>query len=355
MKLKRSLVLLSCLSAMLMLSPFAKPASAEQFVLKAASTLPANHKLNKYVYEPYMKEIERITNGQVKFKYYPAGTLVKSSQSVEAVKKGIIDVVFPMSVWRNEDQYPVSRIVGFPFVVDSASHGAITLSKAFDEIPEFRKEFANVKVLGFSCTGIANLALAGNKMPKSLNELKGLTVWAGSRKSIDVAKALGMNPRSMKLGDLFMSLQRGAVNGALFAMAPAKAYKLVDNTSNWMVMNAYVSLQPSAMNKKTWNRLPRNIQRVFDDMRDGLTKLTGLTIDNESAAVEKALKKRGDRFYYLSDEQRRQARQATQAIFDAYVKQLNSAGMNGKAILRKVEAIAAETKQPDISWGIVEN
>lgn len=359
MTVRKPFLYFVCLSVLfLMTLPLGNNSQAEQILIKAAGSLPANHKLNKYVYEPYMQEIEKRTNGKVKFKFYPAGILVKSRQSREAVVNGIVDIVFPMSVWAFEAQYPVTRIVGFPFIVESALHGAMTLSRMYDEIPEVREEFSNVKVLGFSCTGSANLALVGDRVPTTLDEIKGLNVWAGSQKSIDVAKLLGMNPRRIKIGDLYMSLQRGAVDGAMFAMAPAKSYKLVEVVNNWMVMDAYVSVQPSAMNLKKWNSLPEDVQQVFEDMKDGFTVLTGLAVDNESAGVAKDLEARGDNFYYLSSQQRNKARNITQPMFDEWVKEMNDAGMDGKAILEKVEELAKETDRrplfPDISWGIVE-
>lgn len=338
-----------------MMTQYADKADAEEIVIKAAGTLPEGHRLNQDVFIPYMNEIEKRTNNRVKFKFYPGSTLVKTKQTYEAVTSGVVDVVFPMAMWSFEAQYPVSRILGFPFVVDSSLHGAYTFYRMFKEIPEVQKEFSDLKVIGFSCTGSANLAVVGEKVPKTLEEMKGLSVWAGSKKSIDVAKLLGMNPRSMKIEDLYMSLQRGSVDSALFAMAPARSYKIVEVVKNWMVMNAYVSEQPTVMNLNKWKSLPPDIQKVFDDLILSYTGLTGTTVDNESSWVEDELKQRGDNFYYLTAEQRKRCREITQPIFDEWISEVGKIGVDGKAVLKKIEALADDmTKhpyKPDSWWG----
>lgn len=354
MKFRRSIVLLGCFAAILMVLPFGAASHAKTILLKAGGTLPEKHKLNQEVFIPYMKAIEKRTNGRVKFKFYPASIMIKARQSREAVTKGIVDIAFPLSVWAFESQYPVSRIAGFPFIVDSSLHGSHTLYRMYEEIPEVRKEFSDVKVLGFTCTGSANLAITGKTVPTTLEQIKGATIWAGSQKSIDVAKHLGMNPRRLKLEDLYIALQRGIINGAMFAMAPAKSFKLVEVVNNWMVMNAYVSLQPSAMNLKTWNKLPKDIQAIFEELTPALTQLSGTAVDEESEHVTKELEKRGDHIYALTPAQRQKCKAVTQVMFDDWVKEITGLGMDGKAILEKVEALAEETRKTplsaDLSW-----
>ena len=357
MTIKRTFVIFWCLAVILTVLPFGGTSHAKTILLKAGGTLPAKHKLNQNVYIPYMKEIEKRTNGRVKFKFYPASILFKARQSRESVTKGIVDIAFPMSVWAFESQYPVSRVAGFPFVVDSALHGSHTMYRMYQEIPEVQKEFADVKVLGFTCTGSANLAVVGKKVPTTFDEIKGLNVWAGSKKSIDVAKYLELNPRRMKLEDLYISLQRGSIDGAMFAMAPAKSFKLVEVINNWMVMDAYVSLQPSVMNLKTWNKLPKDIQNIFNELTPSLTQLSGMTVDKESADVTEELKNRGDNIYYITSEQRKECKKVTQPMFDEWAKEVTGLGMNGSSILNKVEALAEEARKSplseDVSWGKV--
>jgi len=355
MKIKKSFVIFWCLATLLMMVPFAHTSGAQEIVLKAASSMPEGHRVTQDVYLPYMHEIEKRTNGRVKFKFYPASTLFNARQSREGVTAGMADIAFPMSIWAFEDQYPVTRVLGFPFVVDSSLQGSYTFYKMFQEIPEVRKEFSDVKVIGFHCTGAANLGVTGKKVPKTLDEIKGLRVWAGSKKSISVAELLGMVPRRIKLEDLYMSLQRGSVDGALFAMAPARGYKLVEVISNWMVMNAYVSPQPMVMNLKTWQSLPPDIQKVFDDLVLSYSGLAGTTVDNESDWVTNELKARGDNIYFMTDEQRKRAREITQPMFDEWIKEVGKIGVDGKSVLQKTEALAADVLKhpypPDAWWG----
>ncbi|NQU65830.1 MAG: TRAP transporter substrate-binding protein DctP, partial [SAR324 cluster bacterium] len=231
---------------------------AEEIVLKVSSHLPVRHRLIQDAYSAYTKEIEKRTNGKVKFKWYHAGSLAQAGQTYQAVQSGLVDMVMPFVLWVYESRYPVNKVMHLPFLYDSPLHGARVFQKAYQVIPEMRKELSDVKVIGFATTGTSNI-LTTKRAIRKMSDLKGLKLWGGSKMSMSMARSLGASPTVFKLQDVYMSLQRGMIQGAIFPTAPARSYKLVEVVRNYLVLDAIAGLQPLVMNLKKWNSLPPDV------------------------------------------------------------------------------------------------
>ncbi len=339
------------------LTLFVSPPSAlaeDVIVIKAATMLPMKHRLTEDAFLQYGREIEKRTKGKVKFKWFLAGSLVQFAQAKEAVTTGLVDMVMFMPVWANESLYPVTTGLDLPFMADSAAHCALAYYKAYQEIPEMRKEYADVKPLGFSATAIANIASKGPPA-KTLADLKGLKIYTGSKITIEMLGLWGASVRTLKLQDVYMAIQRGMVDAVYFPDAPLRAFKLVDLLSNHTMGQFSLGAQFYAMNLKKWKSLPPDVQKVFNDLTLSAGCLAGATMTNESHWVVDELKKRGDTFYYLPPDEKAKWAAKLDPIYKAYIANLNKRGMNGQAIFNKMKEIVEQTRQnpykPDPWWG----
>ncbi len=347
-------VLPTCLSLMLAFVLVANQSQAKTYTMRVGSYEPEKIHLNQKVYLPYCKEITKRTNGRVKFKWYFAGSLVKPGQTYKALQSGLADMVPGVAIWRNPNLFPVSQVFTLPFLFETTAQLDRTYHKAIETIPEFKKEYSGMVMLGYHATDFANLHLVVPP-PKTIAEMKGLKIWAGSRTLVGMTKLLGATPRSIKLGDLYMSLQRKAIDGVAFPTAPLAAYKLTDVVSNHTVMKGSVGLIPFAMSKKTWKKLPADIQAIFIEMKPSISAFIGTVVDHKRADLFRQLKQRGDNIYTLPAAEKARWRKVMQPLYEGWFKDMESKGIDGRSVLNQVMAIAAEMKyapvKPDKWWG----
>jgi TRAP-type transport system periplasmic protein len=329
-------------------------AASDVIEIKAASWYPPQHPMFKEAYEPYAKVIEERTNGKVKFIWFPGGTLAKAAQTYDAVKTGLADMAMPMALWTVESQFPVSTVVILPFMTDSAVQVADLYYRAFQAIPEIRKEYGGLKVLGFHTTELVNLDMKSTQI-KTYQDLAGKKVWPGSATSVKCLKLWGAVPRMTKIEDLYMSLQRGTLDGCTFPWVALKAFRLTEVTASHTVLNFTAGQNPIVMNLDKWKSLPPDVQKVFEELAPSIGLLVGHVFAKYGNRIEGALKKRGDFIYHPTPEQKAQWKEKVMPVYQGWVKQVSAKGVDGETILKKVQALAAEVKKnppkPAAWWG----
>jgi len=322
--------------------------------IKVGTVIPAKSRISTDAFEQYGKEIEKRSDGRVKFKWFLAGSLVQWANVKKGLKSGLIDMALCMPIVTVENEYPVTRLLHLPFMVDSPSHAALTYYRAFQQIPEMREEYKDLKPLGFGVTDILDLHTKGDP-PKTLEDLKGLRVWCGGKMMLSMFDLLGASPRHTKVQDVYMAVQRGMVDAVFFPDAPIRSFKLIEVLSGHTMGNFSIAMQFYAMNLKKWNSLPKDIQKIFEDLIPSATCQIGATLTNESNWVMADLKKRGDAFYYLPPEEKQVWKEKLKPLAEAYIEALNKKGMDGQAIYNKLLECAEWARQhpyqPDDWWG----
>jgi len=326
---------------------------AEVIEIKAASPYPVKHYLTADAFEWYGQEIEKRTNGKVKFKWFHAGTLARWPQSYEAVANGLCDLGVGGTVFVVK-KMPITMGLNLPFVTDNAKHAAMVALDMYNSIPEMKKEYQKVKVLGLYSTANVNLHTLVPPI-KSLAEMKGVRIGASAPNVVMAMKLLGASAQPIKPQDLYMSLHRKMVDGIIFPDAPIRSMKLTDLISNHTMLNLLNATFGIFMNLKTWNKLPADVQKVFSETTLSVSALCGETLNNEAGWVIDELKNRGDKFYYLPPEEKAKWQAAVKPMYQGWIQALNKNGLNGQAIFDQMMAIAEKhRKNPygtDSWWG----
>jgi TRAP-type transport system periplasmic protein len=316
----------------------------EVIQLKAAALHPAAHRLTKDAYELWGNEISKRTHGKVKITWFPGGTLAKTDQLYEAMVGGLADISV-IAAYVYPHIFPIDNILSLPFIVDSPVHAADVGWEMYQTIPEFKKELSKFKVLGFFSTDVSNLALAKPPLIKSLEDLKGRQIIVGSPAGVDILRLLGGVAQFQKTEDMYLSLQRKMADGVLFPNAPLRSFKLVELTRYYTIMNVAVGPFIVGMRQETWQKLPPDVQKAFEETGPSFSRLCAHTLNNEGLWVLEELKKRGDEFYYLPQQQRVQWREATKPFYAKWAKTLDDKGLKGQAIIDKVLTISDKARE----------
>jgi TRAP-type C4-dicarboxylate transport system substrate-binding protein len=356
MKLGKPIITIFIFTSLLALFSVPNSSSAEDVIeIKANAFHPMGHRLYPDAFDVYSREIEKRTNGKVKFKWFPAHTLIPQFKTYDGLKSGICDWAYIITSW-NPNEFVLTNAINLPFAAVNSSHAAAILWKMSEEFPELKAEYKRMVPLFWFSTAPVHIHTNGKKhRPKTLEDLKGLRIGTPGPLYVKYMNALGMAGQQVEPGDLYTALQRGMIDGVMFPEAPLRSQKLTDLVDYHLMMSFGVDVFAAGMNINSWKKLPPDVQKVFLDISESAGALCGATITNESGWVMEELKERGDVIYYLPDSEKVKMKQVLQPFFDDWIKQISERGMDGTKVLQKIDEIAAETwknpYKPDSWWG----
>ncbi len=305
--------------------------SAEKVIeLSYSNHHPPEFGISK-VDEEWAREIEKRTNGRVKFTFYHGGTLTSSSKCYEGAVKGLSDIGHSVLAY-TQGRFPLMDVIDLPgYPIFNAQ---ITSRIADDVYRKFQpKELSDVHVLYIHCF-MPGIIYTRNKPVNRLEDLKGLRIRSAGM-ATRLMKHLGATPVGMPKADEYDAMQRGVVDGTVGAPASLKGWRIaeVSKYSTWVPRAGYTNAQFVVMNKKKWESLPKDIQKIITEVNEeylGKTAEGWNTIDVE--AVEYG-KKMGHQFIHPDEKEAARWDAAVKPMFDEYLKNTESKGLPGKAAL----------------------
>lgn len=239
-------------------------AAVKPMILKASIQTPAGLPLTKTLWW-WLDEVEKRSGGRIKFERYPGESLAKAAEQVDALDSGMADVALFVPTY-TPGKIPLNTLTGLPFSLQYAWVNATSYYQLIQEVPEVKAEFTkyNMRVVSTSSTG--PYYVLSNKLMKTLSDFKGKKLIA-TGPTAELLKVAGAAPLGIVITEAYESLQRGTADGAVFGPSAAGSYNM-DEVCKWLLKLPMGGVtQPIAMNLKTWNRLPGDIQKMIDDLQ----------------------------------------------------------------------------------------
>ena len=287
--------------------------------------------------ERWADEVEKRTQGKVKIRTFPGGTLLGAKNMLEGVTAGTADIGnFAMSY--QPGRFPVAEAVDLYHGFTSAKVASLVLLDLVDKYqPE---EFEKVKILTLFTCPPTNLM---TKSPvKSLQELKGMELRVAGT-SAEILKLLGGTPVAMPQSETPEALQKGVVKGIVSSLEILQDFKFAAYTPYVTLVDLPVVSFAVVMNKAKWEALPADIQQVMNDLVREQAEWTGAYVDAHAAEALAWSEKE----YQLQQFRLPPAEQARIATLLApltadYIKKVSAQGLDGEQIVKDVQAFKAK-------------
>jgi TRAP-type C4-dicarboxylate transport system substrate-binding protein len=316
--MRRKVVLLVFVVSLL----FSTYASADVIKLKFANYFPPTH-MNSVMMGKFCEELNKKLTGKVELTQYTGSTLLGPDKMAAGVLTGIADIgLSNLSYTRG--RFSVMEIMELPLGFPSAwiaSHVANDFYEKFKP-----KDFDAYQVLMLSTSPINVIQTVG-KPVKSLDDMKGLKL-RGTGRLGDIVKALGGTPIPVGTPDLYDSLKRGVIEGALLPLETLKGFKTGEvmkfATASWGVGSDYCFYV--VMNKNKWKSLPPDVQKTIAEFSKEFTERWALEWNNIDIDGRQFLIKNGGQIVNLSSAENAKWIKATQPVIDDYKKDLVSKG-----------------------------
>jgi TRAP-type C4-dicarboxylate transport system substrate-binding protein len=172
------------------------------------------------------------------------------------------------------------------------------------------------------------------KAVKKLEDLKGMKL-RGHGTSALIVKALGATPVAMPMPELYQSLQKGVVEGALYPIEVNKGWKMgeVTNYTTASFSIAYTSSFYVVMNKDKWDSIPADAQKIIEQINKEWIPKTGAAWDDSDMAGYQYSLQLGHDIYGLDKKEAARWKEAVAPVIDNYIAGMEKKGFNGKEIV----------------------
>jgi TRAP-type C4-dicarboxylate transport system substrate-binding protein len=322
-------------------APAASKPTIKPIELNYSIFFPPTHIQTKTA-EAWAKEIETRTNGRIKITIFPGGALTQAPQCYEGVVNGISDIGMSCFAY-TPGRFPLLEGLDLPL---GYPNGAVATRIATELTEKYQPaEVANTHVLYVHAHGPG--LLASKKPVKSLEDMKGMKV-RGTGLSAKIITALGAAPVGMPQGDTYESLQKGVVDATLCPIETLKGWKQGEVISSITEVPAvgYTTAMFVTMNRKKWESLPPDIQKVFTEVSKEWVARHGQAWDQADAEGREFVKGLQRERISLSVPEQQKWKQAVQPVLDDYVKAAKEKNLPGDQFLKDAQDLIAKYSQP---------
>ncbi|HUT72409.1 MAG TPA: TRAP transporter substrate-binding protein DctP [Desulfatiglandales bacterium] len=218
----------------------------------------------------FLTEVEKRTNGKVRFDRYFGSALTKGMETLPALRSGAVDMVtfapgyFP-------DELPLAglfNVIRIPRTIESVAKNGYQMywkeheiSKAFEE--EAKRQ--NFKYMYHYSTEFLHLT---KKPFTHLSDFKGVKMRSvGLYEPRHLARwgALAVN---VLVAEWYEALSRGTIDGIGIPRNNIVTYKLHEAAKNISFRDGCVLCLSTGINLDTWKKLPKDVRDVMEGMRE---------------------------------------------------------------------------------------
>jgi TRAP-type C4-dicarboxylate transport system substrate-binding protein len=321
------------------------PSTAKAVVLKyAPSTLNATPMIGQtLVVTNQCKLLETRTNGQIKIDIYWGQTLAKATELSAGVASGLIDMTH-LRPYGEPGKLPLSTIGEMPGISDdlyALSWAYYDLVRQEPILSELNKYKSKTVYTLFT----QEVDLISRVPIRSLADLKGKKIASGGIAGEEL-KQLGAVTLAMSPVEQSEGLLRGTIDGISAPVDAMSSFKFYDSGKYVTRIALGPRIQPIVINQDTWNKLPADVQKVFNDSVKDLIDISYkdiIIVSNEKIWKEFADAK--VEVIELSAADKAELKKIQSAYGDKWAADQEAAGLPGKKVLADYRALTEKYAQ----------
>lgn len=319
-------------------SPEPSSSTAQPIELTIALGSPPGH-ANTIIWEQWAKEVEEATGGQVKFKTFIGGSLLKEPEICDGIYKGITDCGNFLPAF-TPGRFVVLEAFELPGLgPGSGTSGSVAMWEAFKILKP--AEYDGLKMLWCASSGSAQIGTV-SKAVRSLEDIKGMEI-RGSGMTTDALNGLGAVGVAIPMPETAIALEKGIVDGVCTTLSNVKTEKFGDYFKWVTVCNIYSAFRfHAAMNLDTWNSLPEDIQGIINEISDGYAKKHGEQHDIHNQAGWELMQEKNIEAIQLSTDEYAKWVKAWQPVRDKWISDIKAKGLPAEDYVELAEELLAK-------------
>jgi TRAP-type C4-dicarboxylate transport system substrate-binding protein len=266
----------------------------------------------------FAADVEKRTNGALKFEVYPNSSLMKVNSQFAALRKGALDLsLVPPSYSGGE--VPEVNIGLMPALVPSYDVGTAWKNAEVGKL--FTQILQDKGVVMVSWVWQAGGVAARNKALVTPDDAKGMKVRGGSREMDLMFKDAGASVLSLPSNEIYAAMQTGAMDAALTSSTSLISFRL-EEVSKFLTTGRSKSywfmLEPLMMSKIVFDKLPKAQQDAIMGVGADLEKFAVTAAKADDQAVAGVYTKSGAKVSDLDDATLRKWQALAQPVWKDY-------------------------------------
>lgn len=276
------------LSAAIAAALLSSSALAAEFNFKFQSSDPSGDK-NFQVQKAWTERVEKMSGGRIDIDLLPVGAVVKHTETLDAIKMGVIDGhITATGYFSGKD--PAFGLIGNMVGAWSDTRQLlqyINYGGGYELMTELYAPYG-VKYIGGSTTGVEAFV---SKVPlNGVDDLKGLKLRAPEGLVQQVFAAAGASPVNLPGSEVFTGLSKGVIDAADYTVFSTNHKAGMNDVATHPVQPGFHSLPTIdiSMSQKKWDKLPAELQEIMTvSVRDFAQDMTTqLRIADQKAVKE---------------------------------------------------------------------
>src|SRR5216684_2892881 len=303
-----------------------------QTTLTMSSWVSPQHHLTANVLQGWANEVEKATNGRVKFTMLPKHPSAPPG-TFDAVRDGLVDLSYVTASYT-----PARHILPLMPELPGGGETALINSVAYSRIywMHFHQvgEYKGVKLLGVFTHGPGQMFT--KKPVTGIADVQGLKIRTGGGVAESVAKALGASAFVKPAPESYELLSSGVADGVFFPLESIISFKLdtVLEQATLFPGGMYSSAFGFFMNEDKWNKLPKADQEAIEKISgEHIARLAGTSWDEADKKGMEALKKSGVKIVNAEPAFVAEVKKRSAPIIEEWIQKASAKGVDGARIL----------------------
>lgn len=283
----------------------------------------------KTVWEPMLQEMKKKSAGQITSLIYAGGALGKGPEHFDIVAKGLSDMGYFTATW-TPGRFPLSDVLSLAVWVDGKDIGTDIGNAMYERI--LYREFTNVKMLELN--GCIQSFLWTKKPVRSLGDTKGLKIRTPGGHQTNYIKALGAEPIFMPLGDVYLAVETGTIDGVVTCPPLVLAFKLYEVVKYGVIATFGCVTEGVVMNWQSWQKLSPDHQKIIESVGRNPFRTTGGLTQKVYKEMMKEIAEKGVVLYNLPAEEAERWYEKFREETRKWVADLEKKGLPAKEVVK---------------------
>ncbi len=283
-------LLFAGLFAVITLPVLTGPARAETITLKSVTAWPKTAPDN-IPYQIFSEIAEQMVAqkypGELKIQYVGGPEAVKTSDQVQALQRGMVDICYTTNAYYVSLLPEVDAMKLSPF--SPAEERAKGVTAYWNDLHEKRLKIYYLGRLGHDQKFYLYLT-----KPIMTADLKGLNIRV-SPMYLQLIKALGGNPIVIPPTEVYSALERNVVDGYCWVTVGIRDWGWQKVTKYIVDVPFYRGPNPLLVNLNTWNKLPKKFQTLLTEAakeaeKKAVARFEELTMEERPLLIKEGIK-----------------------------------------------------------------
>jgi tripartite ATP-independent transporter DctP family solute receptor len=302
--------------------------------LRVAGNFPVEHSVSRAM-SIFKTEVETASNGEIKVDLFPAMQLGGATENVDQVRSGSIFAVFTSIAYFSRS-VPEYEAVSLPFLFSNRDQAFRVMDGPVGEQLDEKMQALGFVNLGYGELGFRHVT--NNLRPiTSVEDFKGMRIRLQPNEvHLQTFRALGANPVSMDVSELYSALQQGVMDAQenpyniIFSRRFNEVQKHFSDTGHFY---DFINV---AANKGIYDRLSEEHRKIIHEATQKSVEWQRMTAAAEEESWRERLVEAGMIFTPISDDLRADLRAATMNVSESLKDRVDADFL--KLVIQEVQA-----------------